>query len=445
MEIGRRLERFAKGITESHGERRQEALLTLAGGEVGTDGIARVGLLFQMERISPGEREEWKAYRGRVEKELLPRGEEIQKLLGVDCRIRICANTFAAEVPLQQAVSLAEKAPDLPARRAELDPVVQLTEMDDAVLDISLDEFLARRPGTTGNGVRVAVIDSGVDMRHPFLRVEVSRSTCGEAPEIPGRHGTHCAGSVASRHASFRGVAPGVTLLNVKALRSNGSGSFNFVTAGIDEALELDAQVLSLSLGFNHLPTWSDRGHGWDCGDGRCALCVAVDNASLVDRRIVVVAAGNEHERAESLRRHGHGGSFDTEFGCPGQGRAALSVGAHTKRSFEVASFSSRGNTSYGASKPDLYAPGVNVTSTVPVPRDDKGNPLVGPEWQLFGRESGTSMATPIVAGAAALVIERLGAGWTREAVIRELLATATPLPNPPPGNSAGRLDLARL
>jgi serine protease AprX len=332
----------------------------------------------------------------------------------------------------------------------ELDPLVQVTAMDDAAQDIGLPAFQANHVGLDGSGVTVAVLDSGIDPHHPYLSVADSVSTCGESIDIPGSHGTHCAGSVASTDSYYPGVAPGVSLLNIKVLTADGRGKHTYITAGIDEALDRGAHVLSMSVGFNHLPTWSSNGHGWSCSDGRCPLCTAVDNASALDNAVVVVAAGNEHERAEALRKWGYGLSFDTELGCPGHARSAVTVAALTKNLFLPAPFSSHGPTAYGSDKPDLAAPGVNITSTIPVPRLPNGQPEKNPSRsKLFGRKSGTSMATPIVAGAAALLVQmaqQKGIPWTSNSIKRRLMTDAVlPVSGGPAVTGAGRLDLSGL
>jgi len=401
----------------------------------------------QADPERPRQGEAWEEYAARTRERLRPLQERLEGLFGIETELLITANAIKARPRPDQVAMIAEQ-PDVAA--IELDPLLRVTLMDDAVEDVELPAFQAAHPGIDGSGVRVAVLDSGIDLAHPFLQVSDSVTTCGESDQVPGDHGTHCAGSIASRDTLFPGVAPGVELINVKVLFADGRGQSTYITRGIDEALTRGAQVLSMSLGFNHLPRWSDRGHGWSCPDGRCQLCVAVDNAVGLDRVVTVVAAGNEHLRAETLRNFGFGSAFDTELGCPGNAREAIAVGALTKKTFLPAGFSSRGPTSYGLSKPDLCAPGVNVTSTVPVPRDAQQQPIPNPSRAvLFDRMSGTSMATPIVAGAVALLIQieqDAGRPWDPAGLRQGLLGNATsPMALPPNLVGAGRLVLGGI
>lgn len=281
----------------------------------------RLPVVIKLPTRPPEPNEAWAAYRERVNQALAPVQEILAETMGVDATPLITANALAGSIRPDQAAFLGEiEAID----RIELDPRLDVTQMDDAVEDINLEGFRDRHPSLTGSGVAVAVLDSGIDQHHPYLNVDDSVSTSGESVDIPGSHGTHCAGSIASRDSFFPGVAPEVRLINVKVLRADGSGTHTGIVRGIDEAIDRGAHVLSMSLGFNHLPSWSSGGHGWMCDNGHCPLCTAVDNATSLDNTLVVVAAGNEHSRAEALRGQGFGGSFDTELGCPGQARQAL-------------------------------------------------------------------------------------------------------------------------
>lgn len=440
--LGPLLQNVLGRIDRAEPSRRGLEMLAVAarvGDREGADG--RLPLVLQLPDRRPHAGETWPEYRQRV-------GGELQLLNAAVCADEATplalAGALAVHLPPEQARAMAGVDA---FETVELDPVFVPTAMDDAVGDVGLPSFRGRHAGLTGDGVRVAVLDSGIDTAHPFLRVHESVETCGESWLIPGRHGTHCAGSIASLDPVFPGIAPDVTLLNVKVLDASGRGPHTDVVKGMERALDLQADILSVSLAFNHLPTWSDRGHGWACADGRCPLCLAVDN-TVSFGAFVCVAAGNEHARAEALRGIGHGGSFDTELGCPGQARGAFTVGALTKRTFLAADFSSRGPTAYGLSKPDLAAPGVNVTSTAPVPRLPDGSLTSQPQrGELFARMSGTSMATPIVAGAAALVVEMLrqqGSAVT-PATIAQVLRTSAAAPMaamPAHVVGAGRLDL---
>lgn len=413
-----------------------------------SDADDRLPVVVNLNVPGPQKGETWREYKARISGTLVKFGESVDSTLGAKTEPLYLANAVRSAIRPDQAAPLADQ--DV-VTALELDPMVQVVNMDDAIDDIGLAEFHLNHPDTAGNpltgdGVRVAVLDSGIDAQHPNLTVADSVSTSGESYDIPGSHGTHCAGSIASTDAAFPGVAPGVSLINVKVLQHDGRGSSTNITQGVDEALDRDADILSMSLGFNHLPTWSNGGHGWFCQNGRCPLCTAVDNAVALGA-VVIVAAGNEHSRAENLRNFGFAKTFDTELGCPGQARDAITVAALTKTTFLPASFSSRGPTAYDDEKPDIAAPGVNITSTVPVPRDSLGNPIANPpRSDLFGRKSGTSMATPIVAGAASLLIQLCndqGTQWTPASIRSDLLqSSVTPLLSPTNVVGAGRLNL---
>ena len=392
--------------------------------------------------LSPAAGEAWEDFRKRALARLRQRAVDIGHPGATPLFL---SHSLASALPPHEIAAFAQHAD---VERVELDPTVMAATMDVAFSDLGMPDYLKASGGLTGHGVRVAVLDSGVDTEQPFLQVEDSVSTADEPVEIPGQHGTHCAGSIASRDDTFRGIAPGVPLLNIKVLKANGTGTSTSVVRGLEQALEMKADVASLSLGFNHLPVGTDGGHGWTCtAENKCVMCTAVDNATALGL-VVCVAAGNDHLRADTLRKYGQADSFDTELGCPGQAAGAITVGAVSKQTFEPAYFSSNGPTSYGASKPDLSCDGVSITSTVPVPRNPDGTVKANPSRNdLFFRLSGTSMATPMVAAACALIIQSRrsqGLSAKPEEVRSDLLARCvTKLAYDANVVGAGRLNMA--
>ena len=295
-------------------------------------------------------------------------------------------------------------------RLEALEPVTCMNESVDVIeVPEARDDF-----GGNGRGIRVAILDSGVDRNHPALlgKVVDEISTAGEAVNIPGNHGTHVAGTVASNDPVYRGVAPQCDLINIKVLNAAGSGTPAAVINGLEQAVRRGALVASLSLG------WSEIFHGWVCNDADCILCQAADNAVRLGVT-VVVASGNEGSAGATppfAVRH------------PGAARRVITVGAVDKAK-ALATFSSTGPGSGRLSptspirltKPDLSAPGVNIFSSV----------LGGG----FSGLSGTSMATPHVSGVAALVLQA-NRSLTPMMVKKLLEETSEPLPYTP--NQAG-------
>jgi serine protease AprX len=375
------------------------------------------------ERIRPRQNESYAEYAERVGRsfhELIGLASDISPL---DSKLLVTGNAVSTAIPASQLGKLQE------SRRAiliELDAYIPAANMDDAITEIGHKAFLQRFGSLTGAGIKVALLDSGVDLLHPYLKVAGSMSTCGEPDSIPGAHGTHCAGCLASRDPDFPGIAPGVELYSIKVLDHQGNGTPTSISLGFDKAAELDVDILSISLGFNQLPKHASGGHGWACEKGLCQLCTAAEN--VIDLgKIVIAAAGNMHIEADEFR------ALDplqtvTEITCPGHAENAITIGALTKRDSAPAKFSSRGPARYGSLKPDLSAPGVNVTSCAPVPRSWQGTPVSDPiRDQLLRRESGTSIATPMVAGTVALMLERARSRGSSldQAQVKKLLADA--------------------
>mgnify|MGYP005819753405 CR=1 FL=1 len=235
-----------------------------------------------------------------------------------------------------------------------------------------------------GDGVRVAVLDTGADPDHPALRDNLGAGYNALRPGYPplddNGHGTHVSGTVAASGsgAGLVGVAPRAKVEPVKILDRNGSGRLSDMIAGLDWAVRHRVDIVNLSLG------------------------TAADNQTLRDavreaasRLVIVAAAGNSGPGADTVS-------------YPARYDEVVAVGA-VDRNERVARFSSRG------SEVDFLAPGVNILSTWP---QDGMNEL-----------SGTSMATPHVAGALALL---LAAGFAPGQAVDQLRAQARHLPGVP-------------
>jgi serine protease AprX len=285
----------------------------------------------------------------------------------------------------------------------------QMTITNAAIGADQVWEGIGDLPGVTGAGVGVAIIDSGItEVR--ALRGRVVASV--DFTDAHGRgidrygHGTHVAGIVAAagrgRYDDTRGVAPGAHLVNLKVLDEHGEGTAGDVIDAIDWAVEhrrrYRIRVINMSLGGTPMQSWRDD-----------PLCQAVQRA--YDAGIVVVAsAGNLGKTADGTPVIGG-------VTVPGTCPHSITVGAlNTKGTAfrsddEVATYSSRGPTRYDRLiKPDLVAPGNRIRGLLapgstlareyPELVIDSGR---GAQLEL----SGTSMASAVVSGAAALLVDR--------------------------------------
>ncbi len=271
--------------------------------------------------------------------------------------------------------------------------------------------------GLTGEGVAIAIVDTGLDAEHPDFagRVADMADFSGEGLGDAHGHGTHCAGIAAGSGVAsggrYRGVAPKATLYSAKVLRANGEGMMSDVIAGVEWAVEKGVQVISLSLGST------------GPSDGRDPLSETCDAA--VERGInVVVAAGND-------------GPAPRTIGSPGASRLALTIGACDDQD-RVASFSSRGPTADGRQKPDLVVPGVDIIA----PRA-KGTAMGRVVDDYYTSAQGTSMATPLAAGVVALLLQAYPS-LTPQEIRDRLLSSALDLGDGPYVQGYGRLDAWR-
>ncbi|MER5427073.1 S8 family peptidase [Streptosporangium roseum] len=251
----------------------------------------------------------------------------------------------------------------------------------EAVLDRSVPQISAPAAwaaGYDGAGTTVAVLDTGFDSRHPDLAGKIAdeRDFTGEdsVRDTQG-HGTHVASTIAGSGAAsggrLKGVAPGAKLLNGRVLNGDGEGAVSWIIDGMEwAATDKQADIVNMSLG-------SPEAGG--------PLTEAVDSLTERHGTLFVIAAGNL--------------GCDGCVGSPGDAPAALTVGAVDAED-RLADFSSRGPIGPdGAVKPDVTAPGVGIVAA-----RAEGTSLGEPVDASHTRLSGTSMATPHVAGAAALL-----------------------------------------
>ncbi len=253
--------------------------------------------------------------------------------------------------------------------------------LDRSVPQIGAPDAWAK--GYDGKGAKVAVLDSGVDLTHADLapRVTLTKSfVTGEDIGDGYGHGTHVASTIAGTGAAsggrYKGVAPGADLLIGKVLNNKGGGDFADVLAGMEWAAAQGADVINMSLG-------ATATHSTD------ALTEAVDSLSASTGTLFVVAAGND-------------GPDEITVASPATAASALTVGA-VDRSDKIAPFSSRGPRIADAGiKPEITAPGVGIVAARAT-----GTTLGVPADAGYTTMNGTSMATPHVAGAAAIVAQQ--------------------------------------
>jgi len=259
---------------------------------------------------------------------------------------------------------------------------------------------------TTGSAsVAVAILDTGVDLSHPDLQGKivssVNFSSSATASDMYG-HGTHVAGIAAAATNNGVGIAGlgyNTTVMNVKVLGDDGTGSYAAVANGITWAADHGAQVINMSLG----------------GSTPSATLESAVNYAWGKSVVVVAAAGNDSS---------------TTLSYPAAYSNAIAVAA-TNADDTLASFSNRGDWV------DISAPGVSIYSTVPT----GSCPLCASSGYRYA--SGTSMASPFVAGLAALVITRVsdvnGSGAVNDEVRRCLESSADALTAT--GAGSGRIN----
>jgi subtilisin family serine protease len=302
---------------------------------------------------------------------------------------------------------------------------------------VGADKLWGPTLATAGAGIKIGIIDDGVEAQHPYFdptgyayppgfpkgqtqyttpKVIVQRTFAPEEPawkyaNVPfdptqSFHATHVAGIAAGDHNTndgtelLSGVAPEAYIGNYKALTIPTSdfgldGNSAEITAAIESAVSDGMNVINLSLGEPEIAPSRD-------------IVVQALDAAAKDGVVPVVAAGNDFDEFGA-------GSIDSPANAPG----AITVAAATKTD-QIADFSSSGPTPYSLQlKPDVTAPGVGITSSLP---NGQGGP--------WGELNGTSMASPHVAGGVALLKERHPT-WTTPELKSALVQTADPVKGP--------------
>lgn len=233
--------------------------------------------------------------------------------------------------------------------------------------------------GYTGKGVKIAVLDTGCNVDHEDLRENIinvmnfTKEDGGNANIVTdyNGHGTHVVGTICA-NGKLKGVAPNAEVYVIKVLDKDGNGQVTGLVNAINYAVSLGVDIISMSLG---------------CIMSISTLRSAINRA--IERDIVVIcASGNE----------GDGNAETIEIAYPAGYNNVISVGAINNKKMS-ADFSNSNN------ELDLVAPGVDILSTC-----NKGDYIM---------MTGTSMATPHITGAMALLIE-----WSREEFGRKLSET---------------------
>ncbi|HEX9989774.1 MAG TPA: S8 family serine peptidase [Chloroflexia bacterium] len=294
-----------------------------------------------------------------------------------------------------------------------------------------------------GQGIGVAVVDSGITATHADLQnaagtgsrvvASVSINSTSVTTSDEYGHGTHVAGIIggngSASNGNYIGVAPKVNLINVKVSDDTGAVSASDVVSGLQWILNnkdaYNIKVVNLSLNSSIMQDYNVD-----------PLDAAVE-ILWFNKIVVVVASGNEGRNALYPPAND---PFVITVG------AVDDMGTADTRDDVVASYSAYGRTIDRVSKPDLVAPGTNMISTLPsdvavTSREHSDHRVTGfPGARYYFRMSGTSMAAPVVAGAAALLIQD-EPYLTPDQVKYRLMATTRRMNGPRAG--AGELDVS--
>ncbi len=294
--------------------------------------------------------------------------------------------------------------------------------MNHAREEIHCDRPAAR--ALTGQGVGVAVLDTGIYPHEDFKdRIIAFHDVVNRRPAAydDNGHGTHIAAIIGgdgfSSQGMYRGVAPGCNIIAVKVLDHRGNGFASDVLAGLrwirENRERYGIRIVNISVGSLSRRNMTEN-----------SVLVRGVNGAWDDGLVVVVAAGN----------HGPGRMTIT---TPGISRKVITVGCSDDykevdvMGNRMVDYSGRGPTMACICKPDIVAPGSGIVSCSNEP------------GKYFSK-SGTSMSTPLVSGAIALLLERYPSMTNRDVKLR-LRERAVDMGLPHNHQGWGRLDVERL
>jgi subtilisin family serine protease len=348
-----------------------------------------------------------------------------------------------SERALEQSSAVKSFAPDVSLEfDREMKAQALEESLDDSLLPYQWDKQDLKAPTahatSTGDGARIAIIDSGIDASHPDLapnfNADLSKDFTGDGlgAGVPGGgdHGTHVAGIAAAANDGTTGVlgmAPDAELVDFRVFSNYGgtNGAFSILVAALVEAARTNCDVANLSLGAYPI---ARQGLGSFYGAFLNSAMTYVNSAGT----LLVVSAGNDgadlqHDNGEVVSLPNEDGEYEDvllEGGAwislPNEGAKALSVAATGPVGFGYKAFMGEdleeppqtpaNYTNYGTNAVDLAAPGGNYEINEKYLAPIGGIPAYG--WDLvfstvpggYGWKAGTSMAAPNVAGAAALV-----------------------------------------
>lgn len=313
------------------------------------------------------------------------------------------------------------------------DPNIEYISYDTrvfAVMDIARKTVGAdkiSKTGYTGKGVTVAIIDTGTsphnDLIYPTNRIIGFKDFINEEvkPYDDNGHGTHCAGILGSSgycsRGKYMGIAPEVNILSIKVLDENGNGKTSDILSAVQWIIDTKevykTKIINFSLGA--IAQYRERKDP----------LVKAANRSIESGMTVIAAVGNS-------------GPMRNTILSPATSRYVISVGAldnnktSQKEDDFIANFSSRGPTLDRIKKPDLIAPGVDIMS------------LSYNKLNNYTALSGTSMAAPIVSGAAALLLNS-NPNYTHFDIKKILTGACSKINASSYDQGAGILDLSKL